>query len=114
MKQKLISTLQAFGFPVHLQGTMNAEESYPDTFITFWCSSTEDNLHFDNDVIAVDWSFSVMLYSNSPAIVNTMPKEIISALKDAGFIVLGKGQDIASDESTHTGWAIDCIITEKQ
>jgi hypothetical protein len=113
MKQKLISALETFGFPVMLQGSMNVEEAYPDTFITFWCDATEDNSHFDNDVHSVDWHFSVILYSNNPALVNTIPNEIRSALKGAGFIPQGKGQDIFSDEPTHTGWAMDFIYTEE-
>ena len=114
MKLKLISALETFGFPVMLQGSMNAEDAYPDTFITFWCDSTEDNSHFENDVQSVDWHFSVILYSNNPELVNTKPSEIISALKHAGFIAQGKGQDILSDEPTHTGWAMDFVATEQK
>lgn len=113
MKQKLISALETFGYPVKLQGTFNPDEMYPDTFITFWCNSTEDNLHFDNDVHSVDWFFSVIFYSNNPTLVNTKPKEIIAVLKSAGFIPQGKGNDIPSDESTHTGWAMEFICTEE-
>lgn len=118
MKKKLISVLEQLGFveseTLLLQGTMNADAAYPDTFITFWCPTTEDNLHFDNEVDSVDWHFSVILYSNNQTIVNTLPKEISAALKNAGFIAQGKGNDIQSDEPTHTGWAMDFIISENQ
>ena len=114
MKQKLISVLETFGFPVMLQGTLNAEETYPDTFITFWCTSTEDNLHFDNNVKTVNWFFSVILYSNNPTLVNTKPNEIRTKLKSAGFAPQGKGNDILSDEPTHTGWAMDFTYTEEE
>lgn len=113
MKQKLISALERFGYPVRLQGSLNSDEAYPDTFITFWCNSTDDNSHFDNDVHSVDWSFSVILYSNNPTLVNTKPNEIRAVLKSAGFIPQGKGNDIPSDESTHTGWAMEFICTEE-
>jgi hypothetical protein len=113
MKQKLISALETFGYPVRLQGTFNADENYPDTFITFLCDDTVDGLHFDNDVISYDWYFSVMFYSNNPTLVNTKPKEIIAVLKSAGFIPQGKGNDIMSDEPTHTGWAMEFIYTEE-
>lgn len=112
MKQKLIKTLSAFGYPVFLQGTLSPEEAYPQTFITFFTDSTNDNGHFENKTNSVDWSFSVILYSNDPEIVNTKPDEIRAALKAAGFIPQGKGNDIMSDEPTHTGWAMDFIITE--
>lgn len=112
MKQKLISALETLGFPVMLQGSHNTEESYPDSFITFWCNVTEDSLHFDNDVRSVEWSFSVIFYSNNPTLVNTKPREILEVLKSAGFIPQGKGNDIPSDESTHTGWAMEVIASE--
>ena len=112
MKQKLITTLNSFGYPLYLQGTINPDEAYPGTFLTFWTDSTDDNTHFDNNTISVDWKFTVILYSNNPEIVNTKPNEIRSTLKAAGFIPQGKGQDIPSDEPTHTGWAMDFIITE--
>lgn len=112
MKQKLIETLSAFGFPVYLQGTLNPNDAYPQTFITFFVDSTNDNGHFENKTNSVDWSFSVILYSDDAEIVNTKPNEIRAALKAAGFIPQGKGNDIMSDEPTHTGWAMDFVITE--
>ena len=115
MKQLLIDTLKQIGFvegkTLFLQGTLNPDKAYPKTFVTFW-TNTDDNAHFDNEAYSVDWSFSVVLYSNSAAIVNTKPNEIRAALKAAGFIPQGKGQDIPSDEKTHTGWQMDFVYTE--
>lgn len=116
MKQRLIAALERCGFvegkTIFLQGTMNPEEPYPDSFITFWCNDTDDKTHLDNEVTAWDWSFSVIFYSNNPTLVNTKPKEILAVLKSAGFISQGKGNDIPSDEPTHTGWAMEVIATE--
>lgn len=112
MKKKLISALETFGYPVMLQGSLNPDEAYPDTFITFWCNSTDDATHFDNDVRSYEWSFSVILYSNNPTLVNTKPSEILAVLKSAGFIPQGRGNDIPSDEPTHTGWAMNVIAIE--
>ena len=114
MKQKLIGILSSFGYPVFLQGTLNPDDAFPETFITFWTDYTTDNAHFENDVHSVEWSFSVILYSNDPEIVNTKPDEIRMALKAAGFIPQSKGQDIASGEPTHTGWAMDYIFVEEK
>ena len=113
MKQKLISALETLGYTVMLQGSFNPEETYPESYITFWCNDTDDNAHFDNDVTAWDWFFSVIFYSNNPTLVNTIPNEIRTVLKSAGFIAQGKGNDIPSDEPTHTGWAMEFICTEE-
>lgn len=116
MKQKLIDALVAVGFvegkTLFLQGTINPEEAYPESFVTFWTDSTDNNAHFDNITTSYDWTFSVIFYSAIPALVNTKPDEIRAALKAAGFIPQGKGQDVLSDEKTHTGWAMDFVITE--
>lgn len=112
MKQVLIDVLKTFGYPVFLQGTLNPDKTYPESFITFWTNYTSDNSHFDDEVKTVDWQFSVNFYSSNPTLVNTKPDEIRAALKLAGFIPNGKGQDIPSDEPTHTGWTMDFAIIE--
>jgi hypothetical protein len=113
MKQKLIDILERFcPRNVYLQGTMNPAEAYPAEFVTFWTPSTEDNAHYNNAVHSVDWLFYVVYYSNDPAQVNSKPFEIAAALKAAGFVQQGRGNDILSDEPTHTGWAMDFAYTE--
>lgn len=112
MKTLLLDILETFGFPVFLQGTINPEEEYPESFITFWTDTTADNAHYDDAVSSVDWHFSVMFYSSDPVLVNTKPQEISAALRQAGFIPQGRGQDLLSDEPTHTGWVIEFIKTE--
>lgn len=114
MKQKLIDILEKHcPQHVYLQGTMNPEEEYPADFVTFWTPSTDDAAHYDNAVAAVDWTFYVIYYSNDPTQVNTKPFEIAADLKAAGFVQQGKGNDILSDEPTHTGWTMDFVYTEK-
>lgn len=112
MKQMLINILETFcPDNVYLQGTIAADTAYPETFITFWTNYTDDNGHLDDEVVSVDWNFSVMYYSTDPALVNSKPAEISTALRAAGFIPQGKGNDIPSDQPSHTGWAMDFIKT---
>lgn len=113
MKQTLIQTLNTFcPNKVFLQGTLNPNESYPDEFITFWTNYTDDNAHYDNDLKSIDWNFSVIFYSNNPDRVASVPALIRTALKNAGFIPQGKGNDIPSDVQTHTGWAMTFLYKE--
>lgn len=114
MKQKLIDILERHcPNNVYLQGTMRPEESYPEEFVTFWIPSTSDGAHYDNAAAAVNWSLYVIYYSSDPHKVNTKPLEIAADLKAAGFVQQGKGNDILSDEQTHTGWAMDFAYSEK-
>lgn len=114
MKQKLIDILERHcPDAVYLQGTMNPDEEYPSEFVTFWTNSTDAAAHYDNDAAAYDWGFAVIYYSNDPAKVNTKPFEIAADLKAAGFVQQGRGNDIPSDEKTHTGWAMDFWCVER-
>lgn len=113
MKEKLITELKKFGYPVFLQGTLNAEQDYPETFITYWTDDVTDNAHYDDDTTSYAWDFSVILYSNmDAALLQSKAEEIRKALKQAGFIPQGKGRDIPSDEPDWTGWAMDFYIVE--
>lgn len=114
MKQKLINELEKFGYPVFLQGSLNENEAYPDTFITFWTEDIPDRSHYDDETTSYDWIFSVNFYSNDPTLVNSKPDEIRVALKNAGFVPQGKGRDLPSDEPTHTGWGQDYYYIENE
>lgn len=113
MKQALYNALNTIcPNNVFLQGTLDSEEAYPESFITYWTNYTDDNAHFDNEVTSIDWQFSVIYYSSDPLTIDAVAAEIRAALKAQGFIPQGKGNDIPSDVSTHTGWAMDFIKTE--
>ena len=112
MKEKLIEVLAGFKYPVLLQGSLPLDQAYPENFFTFWNNSTEDGNHYDNGTVCFVWSFDVMFYSTDPTLVNTMLNEAKTALKSQGFIIGGKGYDVASDEPTHTGRGISVLYRE--
>ena len=113
MKEKLIEILEKFcPDNVFLQGTLNPEEEYPATFITFFVTESFFEEFYDNDSNRIDYYVSVILYSSNPQIVHDDPPQIIQALKVAGFIPTTAGIDIISDVQTHTGWAMDFIYPE--
>ena len=108
----LVDTLEALGYPVYLQGTFAEDEEYPPSFITFFTLSSDDAAHYDNESVGTAWEYQVIFYSNDPRLVATVPNEIRTALKTAGFIPQGRGRDIPSDEPTHTGWAMEFYYLE--
>lgn len=113
-KTKLINILEGIQKPVILQGSMAENAAYPDSFITFFTSNTEDIAHYDNDAKKWVWDFQVVNYSNNPLTVAEQAEQIRKKLKEAGFIPQGKGYDIASNEPTHTGWANDYYFIENE
>lgn len=112
MKTDLITVLETICPNVYLQGTLAENAEYPESFITFWTDTTDDETFYDNDAHSEIWNFTVIFYSSDPTLVGTKPAEIRAALKNAGFIPQGKGHDIPSDRPSHTGWAMEFIVKE--
>ena len=112
MKKRLIGILETFGFPVFLQGSLNEDENYPPSFFTFWNFETPEDVHYDNKPARAVWGVWVYLYSDDPETVDTKLIEAAKALKADGWIIEGKGEDVVSDEPTHTGRMITCRIIE--
>lgn len=107
MEDLLIETLEKFGFPVKLQGSLLADEPYPDHFFTFWNNDSYSNSHYDNDEKSIVYDYDVNFYSINPEWVYTKLREAKAALKKAGFIVSGDGYTVGSDEPTHDGRGIN-------
>lgn len=103
MKENLISILEELGYPVFLQGTLQSEEDYPESFFTFWNFSTPEAAFYDNDAGRAVWGFWVYFYSTSPQLVESVPEQARKLLKKNGYILDGKAQDISVDKPTHTG-----------
>lgn len=113
MKDLLISTLEPLGYPILLQGSLGENEPYPESFFTFWNNDTTGDEFYDNEEHSYIWDFDLNFYSIDPALVNTQLIEAKNLLKAQGFIVTGKGYDVASDEPTHTGRGIRVLKIEK-
>lgn len=110
VKNELINLLEDFcPNNVYLQGTLNPNVAYPNTFITFFINDSEFDAFYDNSANKVDFYGSVMIYSNDADTIANMLPYIIVGMKAFGFIPQGMGNDIPSDVDTHTGWAIDFI-----
>lgn len=106
MEDKLIEILEALGYPVFLQGSLLENESYPDSFFTFWNDSADGDSYYSNEENAIIWAYSLNFYSTDPVKVNTMLLEAKKLLKADGWVVSGAGYSIMSDEHTHTGRGI--------
>ena len=112
MKKLLIETLESLGYPVYLQGTIGEDEAYPASFITFFTLGSPDNAHFDNMPASWAWEYQVTFYSSDPTLVASVPDAIRQKLRAAGFIPVGRGRDLPSDELTHTGWTQEYHMIE--
>lgn len=116
VKDELIRAVEGLGYiqgeTFMLQGTFAPDKEYPESFLTYWIDGTTTDAHYDDDVHSTAWSVSLIFYSASPVKVNTEPDRIRKHLKESGFIPIGKGQDVPSDEPTHTGWAMSYLFKD--
>ena len=114
VKGLLLEVLEAYGYPVILQGTLSQDAAYPPAFFTFWNNATNDQSFYDNDPTVTVWDFDVNFYATDTGLVNAQLLSAKSALRGRGFIVNGAGYDIASDEPTHTGCGINAIYIDRE
>lgn len=113
MEDNLIQILSTLKYPVYRQGSMSDDEAYPPTFITFWNYDTPTHSHYDNSEYGYVWDFNIYVYSNNPDLTYSVLTDARTALKKAGWIVVGKGFDVQSDEPTHTGRGLEIHYFEK-
>jgi hypothetical protein len=113
MEDLLIATLETFGYPVKLQGSLLENEPYPNHFFTFWNNSSAGNSFYDNAETSTAYDYDVNFYSSDPTLVYSVMREAKEKLKAAGFIVSGDGYSVASDEPTHDGRGMNvkCLNT---
>ena len=112
MKNKLVNVLESLGFPVFLQGSLNPDEAFPETFMTFWNFETPEGQFYDNDSHSALWGFWVFLYSTDPETVETETEKVRKLLKENGFILQGRGEDADSGRNTHTGRMLTLYFME--
>lgn len=103
MKAALIALLETFGFPVFLQGSLDTDEAYPESFYTFWNFETPEGAFYDDNANRAVWGFWVYFYSNNPQLVEEKTEAARQLLKTNGWIPQGKPHDIPADVKTHTG-----------
>ena len=113
VKNLLLETLDAFGYPIYLQGSLSDDDVYPPSFFTFFNNSTEDDAFFDNTETRTIWDFDLNFYSEDPTLVNTILLRAKRLLKAAGFIPEGSGYDVLSDQPSHTGRGMNLLFIEK-
>ena len=113
MEDLLISTVESLGYPIFRQGSLGADEAYPESFFTFWNNSADGNEFYDNNEHSTIWDFDLNFYSSDPSLIMTKLMDAKKKLKENGFIITGKGHDVRSDEVTHTGRGINVKKIEK-
>lgn len=118
VKSDLIAIFDEMGYPSWLMHTMPASLAYPESFFTFLSTDAPFEAHYDNQPHSVVWGFMIGFYSSDPEKVERVPLELAQRLRAAGWVFPGLGEDVESDEPTHTGrrftaWYVQNINNEE-
>lgn len=103
IKNDLVALLESLGYPAFLQGSLNPDDQYPESFFTFWNFSTPEAAFYDDAANRAVWGFWIYFYSVDPHLVEQVPEQARQLLKQNGWILAGKPTDINVDRPTHTG-----------
>ena len=114
MTDKLINTLEALGFDVILQGTLDSDDNIPEAFFTYWNWETPRSSYYDNKHSKIIGSYEVVAYGFDRTTVETMIQNAIVKLEEAGFIIDSEGEDIASNIKSQTGKMIEVFYEERR
>ena len=104
MNDEIYNALSGLGYPVFLHGTLGADEPFPPTFVTYTTVDSPDAFQFDDNPTHTVWVYQIIIYSSDRHTLEQIAEASRTALRAAGFIPQGKGRDIPSEETTHTGW----------
>ena len=95
------------------QGTLSANEKYPNLFITFWENESDDGNHYDDFKTSTTiYDFDINVYGSNVGLVYETILKIKQKLIQNNFLVNGTGYDVASDETTHIGRGINTKYVE--
>ena len=103
MEDSLIALLSTYKYPVIRQGSLTADDDYPDTFFTFIENESYEESHYNNDVFSASESYDIYIYSTDPDTAYTLQRGARDLLKANGWIITNRGFDAYSDEKTHIG-----------
>lgn len=102
-RDEVVGIIEETGYPCWLMGQMPADEKYPHSFFAYLCESAPHGEYYDNKPCSTIWTFGIGFYSDDPFLVESETNDLVERLLSAGWVVDGSGEDVQSDEPTHTG-----------
>lgn len=113
MWSKLEKVFKQIGLDYSRQGSYSDSSEYPESFFTFWNFDAPEEGFYDNKAKRSVWFWQVYYYTCDPATLYTQMDEFIRLAKAEGFIVEGRGMDIASDRPDYPGRTIRVKYAEE-
>lgn len=103
MWSKLEEAFEEVGLEYARQGSYTDESQYPESFFTFWNAGTPEGGFYDDKAHKAVWIWYVYFYTKDASLLYSKLEDLITILKEKGFIIEGKGQDVASGSPDYSG-----------
>lgn len=100
--QELFDLFERLDFPYFRQGSLT-DETYPNSFFTFWNIDTPNISFYDNKDTKHNEIVNVCFYTNDPNLIYNVMEDFITAAKAVGFIVVGHAKDAPADKENYYG-----------
>ncbi len=96
MWDKLQEVFDFLALPYYRQGSLTEDDDIPESYYTFWNTSTTDLSHYDNEPHRIEWTWQVWSFTDNAEDIYGIMDNLINAAVTAGFIAVGKGKDTAT------------------
>ena len=103
MPDGLIEILESTGHPVFLKGTLTDTDELPESFITFWNTSTNRSHFYNNQPFCIEYTYEVAFFSTDPELTNSVLLNLQTELIENNFVIGMLGTDTYTGDVTYTG-----------
>ena len=107
---RIVNLLSQLGVPVYRQGSIAADQEYPDKFITYWQRTSSDPSAFDNRYASHSVTTDINAYAHDPDVAEELLGRAIRLLRIAGYVVPGIGYDLRTDEPSVIGRGVEASL----
>lgn len=101
-------------YTAYRQGSIPQDQTYPDTFFTFWLNNELEHSSYDNGTSNVTYDFDVYVYSTDIERCLNLLDRARKKLKENGWIIIVRSFDAFSDEITHVGTGMQVCYLKQE
>lgn len=85
MDDLLIETLETLGYDVIKQGSLDADNEYPEAFFTYFNWDSPRDKYYDNKHKSVTYYYQIQFYSSDVKTIDKTLEEVILLLEQNNF-----------------------------
>lgn len=111
--QEVFNLFESMGYPYFRQGSLT-DETYPNSFFTFWNYATPNLSFYDNQERRYVERIQVCFYTNDANLIYSVIDLFIAEAKKVGFVVSGRAYDVPADKDNYYGRLVNIDIVHKE